>query len=83
MKELGFCHGIENYSRHLTGRAPGEPPPTLLDYLPRESLVVIDESHITIPQLRGMYPGGPVPEADPGRLRFPPALGPGQPPPEL
>jgi excinuclease ABC subunit B len=57
MRELGFCHGIENYSRHLTGRAPGEPPPTLLDYLPRRSLVVIDESHITIPQLVGMYRG--------------------------
>ena len=57
MKELGFCHGIENYSRHLTGRAAGEPPPTLLDYLPRESLVIIDESHITIPQLQGMYRG--------------------------
>jgi excinuclease ABC subunit B len=57
MKELGYCHGIENYSRHLTGRAPGEPPPTLLDYLPRESLVVIDESHITIPQLQGMFRG--------------------------
>jgi excinuclease ABC subunit B len=57
MKELGFCHGIENYSRHLTGRAAGEPPPTLLDYLPRESLVVIDESHITIPQLQGMFRG--------------------------
>ncbi|MCK9377312.1 MAG: excinuclease ABC subunit UvrB [Syntrophobacterales bacterium] len=57
MKELGYCHGIENYSRHLTGRAPGDPPPTLLDYLPRESLVVIDESHITIPQLQGMYRG--------------------------
>jgi excinuclease ABC subunit B len=57
MKELGFCHGIENYSRHLTGRAPGDAPPTLLDYLPRESLVVIDESHITIPQLGGMFRG--------------------------
>ena len=57
MKELGYCHGIENYSRHLTGRAPGEPPPTLLDYLPRESLVVIDESHITMPQLHGMFRG--------------------------
>jgi excinuclease ABC subunit B len=57
MKELGYCHGIENYSRHLTGRAPGEPPPTLLDYLPRESLVVIDESHITVPQLQGMFRG--------------------------
>ena len=54
---MGFCHGIENYSRHLTGRAPGEPPPTLLDYLPRDSLVVIDESHITVPQLQGMYRG--------------------------
>ncbi len=57
MKELGFCHGIENYSRHLTGRAPGEAPPTLLDYLPRQSLVVIDESHITVPQVQGMYRG--------------------------
>jgi len=57
MKELGFCHGIENYSRHLTGRAPGEPPPTLLDYLPKKSLVVIDESHIAVPQLQGMYRG--------------------------
>ena len=57
MKELGFCHGIENYSRPLTGRAPGEPPPTLLDYLPRQSLVIIDESHITVPQLQGMYRG--------------------------
>ncbi len=57
MRELGFCHGIENYSRHLTGRNPGDAPPTLMDYLPRESLVVIDESHITIPQLTGMYRG--------------------------
>jgi len=57
LREVGFCHGIENYSRHLTGRRPGEPPPTLLDYLPQRSLVVIDESHITIPQLRGMYNG--------------------------
>jgi excinuclease ABC subunit B len=57
MKELGYCHGIENYSRHLTGRSAGDPPPTLLDYLPRESLVVIDESHISVPQLQGMYRG--------------------------
>jgi excinuclease ABC subunit B len=57
MIEMGYCHGIENYSRHLTGRAPGEPPPTLLDYFPRDSLVIIDESHITIPQLNGMYNG--------------------------
>jgi excinuclease ABC subunit B len=57
MRELGYCHGIENYSRHLTGRKPGEPPPTLLDYFPDDFLLVIDESHIAIPQLRGMYRG--------------------------
>ncbi|MEK6777386.1 MAG: excinuclease ABC subunit UvrB [bacterium] len=57
IQELGYCQGIENYSRHLTGRLPGEPPPTLIDYLPRDALVVIDESHITIPQLNGMYRG--------------------------
>ena len=57
MKEMGFCRGIENYSRHLTGKAPGEPPPTLLDYLPRDTMVVIDESHQTVPQVRGMFNG--------------------------
>jgi excinuclease ABC subunit B len=57
MIEMGYCHGIENYSRHLTGRTEGEPPPTLLDYFPRDYLVMIDESHITIPQLNGMYNG--------------------------
>ncbi len=57
MQELGYCNGIENYSRHLTGRAPGEPPPTLLDYFPDDYLVFIDESHITVPQLGGMYRG--------------------------
>ena len=57
MIEMGYCHGIENYSRHLTGRSPGEPPPTLLDYFPRDFLVIIDESHITVPQLNGMYNG--------------------------
>ncbi len=57
MAELGYCHGIENYSRHLTGRAPGESPPTLLDYFPKDFLTIIDESHITIPQLIGMYKG--------------------------
>jgi len=57
LKELGHCQGIENYSRHLTGRAPGEPPPTLLDYLPSDWLLVVDESHQTIPQVRGMYHG--------------------------
>jgi excinuclease ABC subunit B len=57
MREIGYCHGIENYARHLTGRAPGEPPPTLLDYLPDDSLVIVDESHQTVPQIRGMYAG--------------------------
>ncbi len=57
MKELGYCRGIENYSRHLTGRAPGEPPPTLLDYFPHDSMMFIDESHATVPQVRGMYFG--------------------------
>ncbi len=57
MEEVGYCSGIENYSRHLTGRAPGEAPPTLMDYLPRDVLLVIDESHATLPQLRGMYHG--------------------------
>ncbi len=57
MKEMGYCHGIENYSRHFSGRLPGEPPPTLLDYLPQDALIFIDESHQTIPQLHGMYHG--------------------------
>jgi excinuclease ABC subunit B len=57
LKEIGYCHGIENYSRHLSGRAPGEPPPTLFDYFPDDYLLVIDESHQTIPQVRGMYHG--------------------------
>ncbi len=57
MKEIGFCHGIENYSRHLSGRCPGQPPPTLLDYLPQDHLFFIDESHQSVPQVRGMYAG--------------------------
>ncbi|MGQ9859029.1 MAG: excinuclease ABC subunit UvrB [Thermodesulfobacteriota bacterium] len=57
LQEMGYCPGIENYSRHLTGRLPGEPPPTLMDYLPRDALVFIDESHVSIPQLQGMYRG--------------------------
>jgi excinuclease ABC subunit B len=56
-QEIGYCKGIENYSRHLTGRQPGEPPPTLIDYLPDNALIMIDESHVTIPQLGGMYYG--------------------------
>jgi len=57
LKEVGYCHGIENYSRHLSGRAPGEPPPTLLDYLPDDFVLFVDESHQTVPQVRGMYHG--------------------------
>ncbi|HYK18431.1 MAG TPA: excinuclease ABC subunit UvrB [Bryobacteraceae bacterium] len=57
IKQIGYCHGIENYSRHFTGRLPGEPPPTLLDYLPNDHLIFIDESHQTVPQLQGMYHG--------------------------
>ena len=57
IKTVGYCRGIENYSRHLTGRLPGEPPPTLMDYFPSDAIVFIDESHVTVPQLRGMYEG--------------------------
>jgi len=57
LEQMGHCQGIENYSRHLTGRQPGDPPPTLMDYLPQNHLLIIDESHVTIPQIRGMYRG--------------------------
>ncbi len=57
LNELGFCKGIENYSRHLSGRKPGDPPPTLIDYLPKNAIMVIDESHVTVPQIGGMYKG--------------------------
>lgn len=57
MKEMGYCHGVENYSRHLTGKKPGEPPPTLLHYLPEDAIIVIDESHQTVPQLGAMFKG--------------------------
>ncbi|MBN2283327.1 MAG: excinuclease ABC subunit UvrB [Deltaproteobacteria bacterium] len=57
IEEMGYCQGIENYSRHLTGRRPGEPPPTLMEYLPSDALIVIDESHVTVPQLNGMFRG--------------------------
>ncbi|HET9033758.1 MAG TPA: excinuclease ABC subunit UvrB [Dokdonella sp.] len=57
MAEIGYCQGIENYSRHLTGATPGDPPPTLFDYLPADALLVVDESHVTVPQLGGMYKG--------------------------
>src|SRR6476620_7637159 len=57
IREIGYCHGIENYARHLTGRPPGAPPPTLLDYLPDDAIVIVDECHQTVPQIRGMYHG--------------------------
>jgi excinuclease ABC subunit B len=57
IRAMGYCHGIENYSRHLSGRAPGEPPPTLIDYFPKDFLLIVDESHATIPQVGGMYEG--------------------------
>ena len=57
LREIGYCHGIENYSRHLSGRRPGQNPPTLMDYLPKDAVVIIDESHVTVPQIRGMFPG--------------------------
>ncbi len=57
LREFGYCHGIENYSRHLSGRAPGEPPFCLIDYFPDDFLIIIDESHVTVPQIRGMYEG--------------------------
>jgi len=57
IQEIGYCTGVENYSRHLTGRTPGEPPPTLLDYLPNNALVMLDESHVTVPQIGGMFKG--------------------------
>ena len=57
MEEMGYCQGIENYSRHLTGRKAGEAPPTLMDYLPKDALIILDESHVTVPQLNGMYRG--------------------------
>ena len=54
---MGYCNGIENYSRHLDGRKPGEPPFTLIDYFPKDMLCIIDESHVTVPQIRGMHEG--------------------------
>ena len=57
LREIGYCHGIENYSRHLAGRKPGQSPATLMNYLPKDALVIIDESHVTVPQIRGMYGG--------------------------
>ena len=73
MRELGFCSGIENYSRHLSRREPGSRPWTLLDYFPPDWLLVIDESHMTIPQVNGHVQERPDAQGDPRRLRLPPA----------
>ncbi len=79
MTEIGFCKGIENYSRHLSGRKAGEPPPTLIDYLPPKSLMFIDESHVTIPQVGGMYQRRPRAQGESRQLRLPAAVGARQP----
>ena len=73
LREVGFCSGIENYSRHIDGRAPGTAPYTLLDYFPDDYLVVIDESHVTVPQLHGMYEGDMSPQEHARRVRVPAA----------
>ena len=70
LQEMGFCNGIENYSRHLSGRPPGSKPFTLLDFFPKDFLLVIDESHATIPQIGGMYEGDQVAEDRAGRIRL-------------
>ena len=77
MRTIGYCHGIENYSRHLSGRLPGEAPPTLLDYVPQDYLLFIDESHQTVPQLHAHVSRRPFAQADAGELRFPHAFGAG------
>ena len=77
LQEIGFCKGIENYSRVLSGRAPGSMPYTLLDYFPEDFLIFIDESHVTLPQVRGMYGGDRCPQGSPGRVWVPAALGAG------
>ncbi len=83
IKELGYCNGIENYSRHLSGRNAGDPPPTLIDYFPRDFLLVVDESHVTLPAGSRHVPRRPVAQGSAGRLRLPPPLGAGQPAPDV
>ena len=80
MEQMGFCNGIENYSRHLSGRKPGEPPPTLIDYFPKDFLLVVDESHQTVPQVGGDVPRRPRAQGDARRVRLPPAERARQPP---
>ena len=79
IEATGSCAGIENYSRWLTGRKPGEPPPTLFEYLPDNALVFVDESHVTVPQIGGMYQRRLPAQIDAGRIRLPPAVLPRQP----
>lgn len=73
MQEVGYCSGIENYSRHMSNRKPGEPPFTLLDYFPEDFLIMIDESHVTVPQLRAMYNGDQSRKKTIGGLWLPPS----------
>ena len=75
LTEIGFCNGIENYSRVIQGRAPGTPPTTLLDYFPKDYLMFIDESHVTLPQVPRHVCRRPEPEGRAGELRLPSALG--------
>ena len=74
METTGSCKGIENYSRYLTGREPGDPPPTLFEYLPENALLIVDESHVTVPQIGGMYPRRLQPQDRAVGVRLPPAL---------
>ena len=83
LREVGYCSGVENYSRPLARREPGSRPWTLLDYFPDDYLIFIDESHMTIPQIPGHVPRRPGPQAGAGGSRLPPALGPGQSPPAV
>ena len=80
MRTIGYCHGVENYSRHLSGRLPGEAPPTLLDYLPQDYVLFADESHVSMPQVRGMYHGDRSRKQTLVDYGFPDAVGAGQPP---
>ncbi len=75
MNELGFCSGIENYSRYLSGRKEGEPPPTLFDYLPADGLLIIDESHVTVSQIGAMFKGDRIAKRDACRIWFSIAFG--------
>ena len=83
LREMGFCNGIENYSRILDGRQPGARPYCLIDYFPEDFVAFLDESHQTVPQIGGMYEGDRVAQADARRLRLPPAVGARQPPAEV